>query len=117
MLARLPRTVWAADTDPVHTYLLCCNSQPIDRLIYQQASDTLRRRPKAYGLLESHFVDDSDAINAQYGEHIAKLRRDVIASVRPPNPFGDHEREQDRPAFGIQTGALSIDYRQNHSPQ
>ena len=33
MMARLPRTVWAADNDPVHPYLLVCNSHDGSRAL------------------------------------------------------------------------------------
>ena len=33
MMARLPRTVWAADDDPIHPYLLVCNSHDGSRAL------------------------------------------------------------------------------------
>ena len=44
---------------------------------------------ESYGLLESHFVDDPDAINVQYRDYMANLRRGTITAFRMPNPFGD----------------------------
>ncbi len=50
---------------------------------------------ESYGIIDSFFVEDSDAVNTEYREFIAGLKRGIITNFKLPNPFGESKEVLD----------------------
>jgi hypothetical protein len=53
--------------------------------------EILQELHESYGLINSFFNEESDAINTKYREYLEGLESGIITDFRMPNPFGECE--------------------------